>query len=297
MSRVLPPALQAALDSGAASLCRCWRLDRRDGSALGLTDHDEPLTFDGLTFRPAAVNEAGALDMGLGLAPTSTELQGALSSESLTESDLSAGLYDEAEVRLWLVDWSNPGEARALIFRGSLGEVSRGSLGFQAELRGLSHRLNQPFGRAYLLHCDAEFCDSRCGLNPAAHQHAASLSRLEPDGSFRAAELDSETAGLFAGGVLEWTSGANAGRRQRLRSHMRDSLGARLEFWTEPPVAPSPGDAFTILPGCDKAFATCRDRFANQKNFRGFPHMPGDDWLTSYPRSGEPHDGRSRFTS
>lgn len=294
MSRALPPALQAALDSGAASLCRCWRLDRRDGSSLGLTDHDEPLTFDGLTFQPFAAEDAGALDSGLGLAPGSSELQGALSSESLTEADLGAGLYDEAEVRLWLLDWSNP-EARALLFRGSLGEVSRGALGFQAELRGLSHKLNQPFGRAYLLHCDAEFCDSRCGLNPASHRRAASVSSLDPDGALRAEALDSEPADLFAGGSLEWTSGANAGRRQRLRAHARDSRGARLLFWTEPSAPVAPGDAFTVLPGCDKVFATCRDRFANQRNFRGFPHMPGDDWLAAYPREGERQDGTSRY--
>ena len=296
MSRVLPPNLQAALNSGAASLCRCWRIDRRDGSALGLTDHDEPLSFDGLSYSPGALAGAGALETGLGLAPGSSELQGALSSESLTEADLSAGFYDGAEVRLWLVDWSAP-ESRALLFRGNLGEISRGSLGFQAELRGLSHRLNEPFGRAYLLQCDAEFCDARCGLSPAAHERAASITGVESDGGLRASALDSEAANLFSGGALLWTSGANSGRRQRLRAHARDSFGARLEFWTAPLAPVALGDGFTILPGCDKSFATCRTRFGNQRNFRGFPHMPGDDWLTATPRSGVPHDGRSRLRS
>lgn len=45
---------------------------------------------------------------------------------------------------------------------------------------------------------------------------------------------------------------------------------------------------------CDKRFATCRDQFANAVNFRGFPDMPGDDFLAVVPGAGERHDGSSR---
>ena len=37
---------------------------------------------------------------------------------------------------------------------------------------------------------------------------------------------------------------------------------------------------------CDKRFATCRDRFANGINFRGFPAIPGNDFVISYPVPG-----------
>lgn len=46
--------------------------------------------------------------------------------------------------------------------------------------------------------------------------------------------------------------------------------------------------------GCDKRFSTCGSRFANTLNFRGFPSVPGDDFLTVYPGEGERHDGTSR---
>jgi uncharacterized phage protein (TIGR02218 family) len=54
------------------------------------------------------------------------------------------------------------------------------------------------------------------------------------------------------------------------------------------PIAP--GDGFTVSAGCDRRFASCRDRFANTVNFRGFPHMPGNDFALSYPSS----DGSNR---
>ncbi len=54
--------------------------------------------------------------------------------------------------------------------------------------------------------------------------------------------------------------------------------------------------AFTIYAGCDKRFETCRAKFANTLNFRGFPHMPGNDAVQARPVAGEPLDGGSRFT-
>lgn len=46
--------------------------------------------------------------------------------------------------------------------------------------------------------------------------------------------------------------------------------------------------------GCDKRFATCGSRFGNIANFQGFPTIPGEDFLTAYPASGERHDGGKR---
>ena len=62
-----------------------------------------------------------------------------------------------------------------------------------------------------------------------------------------------------------------------------------------PPVPVEPGDAFDIKAGCDKQFATCREKFSNAANFRGFPHMPGNDFLAAYPNRGDVGlDGESR---
>ena len=52
----------------------------------------------------------------------------------------------------------------------------------------------------------------------------------------------------------------------------------------------------TSFPGasCDKRWATCAGVFGNGANFRGFPDIPGDDFLTAYPAEGGRHDGGSR---
>jgi uncharacterized phage protein (TIGR02218 family) len=43
------------------------------------------------------------------------------------------------------------------------------------------------------------------------------------------------------------------------------------------------GDAFTITAGCDKHFKTCKAKFDNSVNFRGFPHVPEIDFAFAVP--------------
>jgi uncharacterized phage protein (TIGR02218 family) len=55
------------------------------------------------------------------------------------------------------------------------------------------------------------------------------------------------------------------------------------------------GDAVVLRAGCDKQFSTCRAKFANAQNFRGFPHMPGNDFVLSYAREGDASNDGSAF--
>jgi uncharacterized phage protein (TIGR02218 family) len=61
------------------------------------------------------------------------------------------------------------------------------------------------------------------------------------------------------------------------------SEGSQLTLQEPPPFAVVEGDLVEIREGCDKSFATCTGRFANARNFRGEPHLPGMDLLTRYP--------------
>jgi len=75
--------------------------------------------------------------------------------------------------------------------------------------------------------------------------------------------------------VVEWSTGANAGRRVEVLSH--DLVdGVAILTLLEAPVRPIMAtDGFVVRAGCDKRIATCGAKFANVANFRGFPHIPG----------------------
>jgi uncharacterized phage protein (TIGR02218 family) len=294
--RAIPAALQASLDGGATRLARCWRVARRDGVVMGFTEHDRLLSFDGLEYEPDAGFAPSALESATGLSADSHEVTGALSSARITDAEIARGAYDGAEVALYLVDWSDPA-VRLLVSRGLIGEIRRSDGRFEAEITGLSDRLQQPVGRAYLPSCDCRLGDARCGVDLGLPQYrgAGSVTALAASQQFSAVGLVAFAENWFTGGRLLWTTGANAGLAGHVKSHLRAGPEAMLELWLSPPMPISSDDTFEVTAGCDKTAATCSAKFGNLLNFRGFPHMPGDDVVASYPNTGGVHDGGSLF--
>jgi uncharacterized phage protein (TIGR02218 family) len=286
-------SLAAHLAGGVTTLCRCWRLARRDGVVMGFTDHDRDLVFDGVTYQAATGFAASAIEDQLGLAVSNLDVDGALSAAAITEADIHAGRYDDAEVTVFLVNWTNPDE-RVILRSGFLGQVTRGALAFSAELRGLAARLDQSVGRVFQRTCPWELGDARCGIDLAApaHHGAGTVAQAFDAFVFTATGLDGFAAGVFSRGKLTWTSGANAGLAVEVKTHAAAGSLARLALFLPVPAPIEPGDAFTLTAGCDKSVATCRDRFNNILNFGGFPHIPGNDFALSYPSRGDHNDGR-----
>ena len=292
--RTIPPALQARLDSGVTTLCRCWIVTRRDGTVQGFTDHDEDVPMGSTTCRAGTGLTGSEISQKHGLAVDSSELSGALSDDALNEDDLAAGLYDAAAVALWLVDWSEP-SLKVLIASGTLGEVRRDGTAFVAEVRGLSQALGEESGRLYTSRCGADLGDGRCrvDLTSPTYQGAGSVITVTATSSFTASGLDAFADGWFTAGKLTFTGGANAGQSMEVKAH-RNREGVRLDLWQAMPHPIIAADTFMVTAGCDKRFATCHDRFNNIVNFRGFPHIPGNDFVMRYPVAGEPgNDGSS----
>ena len=290
--KTLPSGLQAHLDDGTTTLAWCWRIERSDGAVFGFTDHDRVLSFGGTSFDPETGFAASEIRSGLDFSVDAQDAEGALRSDRITETDILDGRWDNAEVEVWRVNWADTAQ-RLLIRRGNLGQLRRGKVAFVAEVRSLAHYLNQPVGRTFQFACDAELGDARCGVALAAAGYTASgtVVSLVSDRAFSASGLGAFAAGWFTLGFLEWTSGANMGRRAEIRAHT--IAGAVTVELNEAPLRGiAPGDGFSIKAGCDRQFATCKAKFANGTNFRGFPHMPGDDTVIRYPNTGDSNTGQ-----
>lgn len=290
--RDIPSALQAKLDSGVTTLCHCWKLTRRDDVAQGFTDHDDDLVFDGVTYRAGTGFTSSEATSRFDLSVDGAEIAGALSDDALLESELAAGRYDAASVETWLVDWSDV-SLRVLTARSTLGEVRREGHAFSAELRGLADSLSQNSGRLFTARCSADLGDMHCRFDLAAAgmEGVGSVTSIESTSTIVATGLDTFSEGVFTGGKLSWTSGANDGLSVEIKEHRMASSHARLSLWQAMPEVIASGDAFTITAGCDKRFATCRERFNNVVNFRGFPHIPGNDFVIASPDAGAGNDG------
>ncbi|HEY2069833.1 MAG TPA: DUF2163 domain-containing protein [Rhizomicrobium sp.] len=294
--KTLPTGLQDHLDSGATTLCWCWKLSRGDGVVQGFTDHDVTVSFDGADYTAASGFTATEVDSTLGLAVDNLAVLGALSDDTLNEDDLAAGLYDAAAIEIWRVNWAAP-DQRVMMRKGTLGEVKRGRTAFTAELRGLAAALNQAQGHVFGFSCDADLGDARCTIPLSdARFHGSGAVTVAADGRrFTVSGLSAFDDGWFAGGKLAWTSGANAGRAMDIKRHAVSGTNVTLELWQAMSEVVVAGDAFALTAGCDKQFATCKAKFANAANFRGFPYMIGNDAAVSYPSARVALDGGSRY--
>jgi uncharacterized phage protein (TIGR02218 family) len=278
-------ALLDHLATGLTSVCRCWRVVRPDGVVLGFTDHDAVLAFDGVTFRPEAGMAAGALLQGTGLAVDNAEAMGVLSSEAISAVDLDAGRFDGAEVTVWMVNWANVA-ARQVLFAGHLGEIRRGDGAFHAELRGLTEPLNRVGGWAYVKQCPAVLGDRRCrfDLSQPGYRIDAEAVLVERGQRFTLAPMAGVQLQWFERGRLFVLDGAGAGLEGVIKHDQTRSDGMRvIELWEPVRATVEAGDLIRLEAGCDKRVETCRQKFANLMNFRGFPFVPGEDWLVAIP--------------
>ncbi|MCX7299279.1 MAG: DUF2163 domain-containing protein [Rhodobacterales bacterium] len=286
-------ALAAHLATGLTTVCQCWAISRKDGVVYGFTDHDRSLQFGGIDFRADSGLSARALVQGTGLAVDNSEAMGVLSDASLSEAEIDAGRFDGAEVRVWLVNWQRVSD-RQLRFRGTIGEIRRGAGAFHAELRGLTEALNQPQGRVYQRICSAVLGDSSCKFDLTDVAFSAELAAKDVERAqvFRFGTLSSYAPRWFERGRLRVLSGVAAGLSGVIKHDQTDAAGQRvIELWGPMRVAVGPGDQVRLEAGCDKRAETCRFKFNNMLNFRGFPFVPGEDWLVSIPISQDDNTG------
>ena len=294
--KTLDPGFAAHVDDVVTTLCWCWRLARKDGLVQGFTDHDVAVPFGGLAYAASSGFTASQIQSGLGLSVDNLDVSGALSSDDLNEADLAAGLYDGADIEIWRVNWANSAQ-RVLMRKGTIGEVKRGKAAFQAEVRGMAQKLTATVGRIYAYDCDADAGDARCGVDitTATCRGVGTIVAATDARRFTASGLSAFADGWFTGGKLTWLTGANAGRAMEVKRHFKAPTVATLELWQAMSETVAVGDTFAVTVGCDKTFATCKAKFANAVNFRGFPHIPGNDALLSYPASTQALDGGSRY--
>jgi len=289
--RALDEDLKAHLLSGATTLATCWRIERRDGETFCFTDHDRALVIGGETFAPETGGEGSALSSSADLSIDNAEVVGLLSSERLSPSELMSGRFDGAEVEIWRVNWADPSQ-RYLLKSGLIGEVKREGAQFTAEIRGLAQSLDQPKGRVYERVCDAHVGDARCGadLESAAFKGEGAVTSVIDGGRFIASGLGDFDDGWFVHGRLDWLTGANAGTSGHVKAH----AGGAVSLWLPAGASIAEGDAFEVRAGCDKAFATCRKKFSNVINFRGFHMMPGNDFIIQVASADGENDGGKR---
>ncbi len=274
MANTLGERLAAEL----TTLAICWQIIRRDGVALGFTTHDSALRIAGMAYESAPGMTPSAVVASDGLDVDVMDVAGALSADAIRAVDLAAGRHDGAAVRIFMVDWQAPDAGQQLLAAGTLGAVEAGSgpdTGFVASVRGPTAALAATLVESCSPECRAELGDRRCRVDLRGRTLRTTVMASNGRG-LTLAGVDAAAADAYREGSLRLLDGPGTG----LEAHI---LGVNdAELLCDHTLAPVTGTRVQLWQGCDKRFATCVSRFDNAANFRGEPHVPGNDLLTRF---------------
>lgn len=274
--RSIPPALSAALGAAATTLALCVRIVRTDGVALGFTTHDWPLALDGLIHEPAPGLDPSAIDLGGAEDAEAGELAGALPEDARLRDDLQEGRFDAARVTVELIDWEQPAAGSLPLVSGRLGRIEINGEAFSASIRTGAASLEADPIECCSPECRASLGDSRCRVNLAGRRRIVPVASV-PSGATVEWSGPDAPADAHAHGRLRVLTGLAAGEERVILAS-----AARSAALERPVAHLAPGDLIELTEGCDKRFATCRDRFGNAANFQGEPHVPGGDSAIRY---------------
>jgi hypothetical protein len=199
--KTISSALAMHLAGETQTMCSCWLVERVDGNVYAYTDHDRDLVFDleaamvavGLTPGPGIVDTgeqtylaasgftASNLQTGSGLNVDTGEAQGVLTSPSITEADMLAGLWDHAAIAIFQLNWSDLTMGALLERVGHLGEITTERGYFRAEWRGLMQAYQQQLGELTNPFCTAVLGDSRCTKDLTAFTVTGTVDAVEAD--------------------------------------------------------------------------------------------------------------------
>ncbi|NCP19364.1 MAG: DUF2163 domain-containing protein [Erythrobacter sp.] len=255
-----------------------WRIERRDGVTLGFTSHDRDLMLNGLTLRAAPGIRPAAIRLTTDVTGDDAQMDGALTHDAISASDLAAGRFDGAAVIVGTIDWQT-GNAQEL-FSGTIGETEMEGEAFSARLRSLKAALDfDPVPRTSP-GCRARFCGPGCNLSPVRFTREATVSAIDAAGN--AVAFGGLATGPFVFGELRWLAGEAIGLRHTILAE-EDGM---LVLDSTIPDGVEVGTRVRLREGCDRTIATCAARFGNAVNFRGEPFLPGNDLVARYPARG-----------
>lgn len=256
--------------------CYCLRITPRygAGTVVRFTDFPRDLTMgNGQIYKADTGYEFTGMTAGTGAASAVIDLEGAFAAAGVTRDALVSGVYDNAKVNLFATNWTNPIEDEEALGFGFLGKTTIRDSRWVAEIMTGQDALTQSVGASYTPNCPKTFggteyggCQKTLGPITVTGTITSVSSRYALADSSRA-----EAADYFTAGLLELTSGANAGlKAQEIKAH---SGGGNFALFEAFPYPVAPGDTYSLIPGCRKRLADCI-AWGNVPRFGGFPYVP-----------------------
>lgn len=285
--KTIPSALATHYAGNATTVAYFLLIVRTDAQTFAFTSHSRDITIGAQVYSAGPGLDITSITTSAGFDVDNMELTTLDDGSVFSRSDVLSGVWNNASFSITKANWASPSDGVEPVLAGTIGEGKLRQSSIVFELRGLQQYLQQPVGDVSSKSCRAHFADfpsvnnnNRCRLVAATYTFTATVTSVTSNQIFTATAL-TQAADYFGDGVLTWTSGPNAGLRQKVKVH---ATGGVLTLSLPMLLTVSVGNAFSIIAGCRKRLTEdCKTKFGNVVNFQGEPHRPTTDDLTKAP--------------
>lgn len=269
--------LKNHLKGEVTTLATCWKATLTNGTVYGFTDNIKDLEIDGVTYVASTGYTPSSVSTSANLAVDNLEVQGLLNSDVITEADLLAGLWDYAEIEIFMVNYANLAQGALILRKGTVGNIQYNRNAFVAEMRGLTQAFQNVIGQVTTPTCRVEFTSAKCGLSASSFTVTGSITSVT--NSLNIVDTSrAEATDYFKYGKITFTSGNNNGYSMEIKDY---TTGGLINLILPLPYEIQVGDTYEMIRGCSKTIDACKS-FNNVINFRGEPYVPGVDKALLY---------------
>ncbi|MGH8083877.1 MAG: DUF2163 domain-containing protein [Lysobacter sp.] len=306
----IPIELLEHKQSGITTLCFIEKIGPLpDGSYFGLTSGNRDLVFDdgrgggSITYHAATGMQPSAMAAGADLSVDNSETQTLMPvyplDVGITQAMVDNGDLDGVQWWIYQVNYEDLTQGAEVFGSGVIGEVRITPGGLVTfENRSWSQLLKQNS----VVELDSLTCRARFGSQPVGTGGGAFEQRFPCRFNLDAEWVDFTVSALgaevvrqfysddlvedvdyYAPGLIEWTTGANAGQQHEVSGYLGPVVdppaggAVELQFTTRNPI--SIGDTGRIRRDCTKRWSghnSC-ETYANRQWFRGEPFIPTSD--------------------
>ncbi|MEM7756559.1 MAG: DUF2163 domain-containing protein [Cyanobacteria bacterium P01_A01_bin.40] len=287
MVLLLDSAFEAALSKTPSTLCWCWLITRCDGGIIGFTSLDVSIEIDNITYHGTTGFNPGAIQNSQGVDKVDSQtLAGFFDASAISKRDLDAGIYDNASVRSFLVDFTNLPSSLDLDLpkhrefpTSYIGEKKRTNLGYELQTKDLISKLDNKIGSVTSKTCRTTLGSPDCGVDLTPWTHIIDITSItDPHRIFAIGAAFPDR--YFDRGFLKFNFGENAG----LYFDVAFYANNQIILATATPFPIGLGDDITVVAGCDHTKRACITKFRNFARFFGEPDIPTTDLSVNTPK-------------
>ena len=274
-------ALRPTSDAPLLS-AECFTIWLATGTVLTYTDLDMPVSLNGYTYLANSVLISGLkykASCGVNVDSQQVTLF-ARATDTIGGipflQAMQQGLLDGAEIqreKVFFSNWTAP-IGSVILFKGRVAQIdSIGRTSAQITVASDLVLLDIDMPRnVYQADCQHVLYDAQCGLAAGTYSTPGAVGA----GSTQTVVVWSAATADYQQGTIAFTSGVNTGADVTIKTASNGNLILAYPL----PYAPATGDTFVATCGCDHTMNTCKSRFSNLSQFRGFPFVPPPQIMT-----------------